>query len=563
MKLFNKNTTLQSVLRKISIGRRLAIAFGLLLILFAGTVGFAVFQIKSLETEMQEAIRTSTMTAAQAVRMRDSINEAYTNSLQVSLASLKDDLNFNIQESKKSLDKYHAAKKKLIEFTDGGKSISGMPETMENVIQGERLATTTIEELNNRRQDATKNLPPEAALEPDTSSQQFAMYSVKGQLTFWLENTDKIVELTAQASQQAADKAQSSAILARTVLLIASGISLVIGIAASWLIARSVATPLQQAVRVADDVAKGDLSQSFESQSNDEAGVLLNALARMQESLHQVVDEVRESAQSIELASSEVAMGNSDLSLRTEQTASNLQETSKSMEQLTALVHQSAESAQAANKVADTAAKTAERGGEVVAEVVKNMQEIASQSHKISEIIGVIDGIAFQTNILALNAAVEAARAGEQGRGFAVVASEVRSLAQRSSTAAKDIKALIDNSSQKVESGSKLVKVAGETMSGIVDSVRQVTHMISEISASTATQSKGIGDVGQAINQLDQATQQNAALVEESAAAADSLKMQAKRLSEVVSVFKLRSVSDSMPEYSTESLEYQPQYLSE
>ena len=266
----------------------------------------------------------------------------------------------------------------------------------------------------------------------------------------------------------------------------------------------------------------------------------MQALFDMQASLRNLVGQVRNSTNSISTASSEIATGNQDLSQRTEQTASNLQQAASSMDQLTGTVKQSAESARQANQLASSAAEVAARGGTVVSQVVSTMTEINTASKKISDIIGVIDGIAFQTNILALNAAVEAARAGEQGRGFAVVAGEVRSLAQRSAQAAREIKTLIGASVEKVESGSRLVSDAGRTMNEIVGSVQRVSDIIGEITAAAAEQSDGIEQVNSSVTQLDQMTQQNAALVQESAAAAESLKGQAASLAQVVGTFRLK-----------------------
>jgi len=322
-------------------------------------------------------------------------------------------------------------------------------------------------------------------------------------------------------------------------LLVLLAASLALGALMAFVITRSVTLPLREAVGTASVIAAGDLSQAVDSARKDELGELLRALGRMQGSLRQLVGEVRNATDSIQTASSEVAVGNQDLSGRTEQTASSLQQTASSMEQLTGAVKQSADSARQANQLATSAAEVAARGGSVVSQVVATMDDINSSSRKIADIIGVIDGIAFQTNILALNAAVEAARAGEQGRGFAVVAGEVRSLAQRSAEAAKEIKGLIGASVEKVQGGSRLVADAGKTMNEIVTSVQRVSDIIGEITAASSEQSDGIGQINGAVNQLDQMTQQNAALVEESAAAAQSLKEQAAKLSHVISAFKL------------------------
>jgi methyl-accepting chemotaxis protein len=301
---------------------------------------------------------------------------------------------------------------------------------------------------------------------------------------------------------------------------------------------RSIVEPLDQARKLAHAIAGGDLTSQVQTQGNDECTELLHAVGAMQDALRSMVGNIRQTTESISTASTQIASGNQDLSGRTEQTAGSLQQTASSMEQLTGTVRQTADSARTANQLASSAAQAAQRGGAVVAQVVQNMDQISSQSRKIAEIIGTIDGIAFQTNILALNAAVEAARAGEQGRGFAVVAGEVRNLAQRSANAAREIKSLIGASVDSVESGSRLVQDAGTTMSEIVSSVQRVSDIIGEITAAASEQSSELGQVNTAITQLEQMTQQNAALVEESAAAAESLREQAGRLSELVAAFR-------------------------
>src|SRR5450830_934389 len=302
---------------------------------------------------------------------------------------------------------------------------------------------------------------------------------------------------------------------------------------------RDISRALQQAVAISHAIARGDLSQTIHLSGQDEVTLLLQALAAMQENLAQVVSDVRIGSESVATASSQIASGNHDLSARTESQASALQETAASMEQLGATVKQNADNARQANQLAQRASTTAVEGGEVVAHVVNTMKHINDSSKRIFDIISVIDGIAFQTNILALNAAVEAARAGEQGRGFAVVASEVRSLAGRSAEAAKEIKGLINASVERVEQGSVLVDQAGVTMTEVVSSIRRVTDIMGEISAASTEQSQGVAQVSEAVTQMDQVTQQNAALVEEMAAAASSLKSQAQELVGTVSVFKL------------------------
>ncbi|MDH0862912.1 methyl-accepting chemotaxis protein [Mitsuaria sp. GD03876] len=327
---------------------------------------------------------------------------------------------------------------------------------------------------------------------------------------------------------------------ARIALVVFGVVALVVGGALAMWLTRSITGPLGRAAEVADAIARFDLTGRIDAAGGDETGRLLQSLDAMQGALLRLIGEVRGSTDSIGTASAEIASGNMDLSARTEQTASNLQQAAASLTQLTGTVRQTADAATTANQLAGSAAETAQRGGAVMGQVVATMGEISDSSRRIADIIGTIDGIAFQTNILALNAAVEAARAGEQGRGFAVVAGEVRSLAQRSAEAAKEIKSLIATSVERVESGSRLVSDAGTTMTDIVTSVQRVTDIIAEIRAASQEQSDGINQVNAAVGHLDQMTQQNAALVEEAASAAESLKDQSQRLSTAIAVFRLR-----------------------
>ncbi|WP_310388682.1 methyl-accepting chemotaxis protein [Roseateles sp.] len=322
-----------------------------------------------------------------------------------------------------------------------------------------------------------------------------------------------------------------------------------LGLGLFWMMRSWVAKPLGALTNAVSAIAQGDLTQSVVSTRDDEIGLLIQQTEAMRERLADTIGTVRLSVDSIGTASAEIATGNQDLSQRTEQTATNLQLASSSMTELTGTVKQTADSARTANQLVISAAGAAAKGGQVVGQVVATMDDINTSSRKINDIIGVIDGIAFQTNILALNAAVEAARAGEQGRGFAVVASEVRSLAQRSAAAAKEIKTLIGASVERVEMGSRLVQDAGSSMAEIVSSVQRVQDIIGEITAAASEQSDGIGQVNQSVTQLDQMTQQNAALVEESAAAAESLKDQAQRLVEAVSVFHLAQPPGAAPAF--------------
>ena len=316
-------------------------------------------------------------------------------------------------------------------------------------------------------------------------------------------------------------------------------LGLVLAVFIGYKLVRAITGPLDEAVRIASAVASGDLTQQIVVKANDETGKLMHALKQMNDSLKDIVSRVRVGTDTIVAASGQIASGNVDLSSRTEQQASSLEQTASSMEELNSTVRQNEDNARAANELALAASGVAARGGQVVSEVVQTMGAINAASHRIADIIGVIDGIAFQTNILALNAAVEAARAGEHGRGFAVVATEVRSLAQKSASAAREIKALITDSVAQVDGGTRLAQQAGATMEEVVASVRRVTDMMGEISSASAEQSDGIGQVNQAIVQMDQATQQNAALVEEAAAAAGALQEQAQQLLVAVQVFQL------------------------
>ncbi|HYD94090.1 MAG TPA: methyl-accepting chemotaxis protein [Noviherbaspirillum sp.] len=353
------------------------------------------------------------------------------------------------------------------------------------------------------------------------------------------EAANKLLQYQVETAKKEYEKNQAIYVWVRNSCISGMLFAVVLGaVICVWLL-RAIARPLADAVDVARAVAAGDLTKNIVVTTSDETGQLLQALKEMNESLLRIVSEVRGGTETIATASRQIAAGNLDLSARTETQASSLEETASSMEELTSTVKQNADSAYQANQFAASASEVALKGGAVVAQVVETMGSINESAKKIVDIIGVIDSIAFQTNILALNAAVEAARAGEQGKGFAVVATEVRQLAQRSAAAAKEIKLLIDDSVEKVDTGAKLVDEAGATMNEIVDSVKRVTHIMGEISVASKEQTDGIQQVNQAINQMDAVTQQNAALVEEAAAAAASLQEQAVNLSHVVSVFKL------------------------
>jgi methyl-accepting chemotaxis protein len=420
----------------------------------------------------------------------------------------------------------------LVKSSDGNKQIADLVASDDKLLTDYAAVIQPIaEQLQGAKMDASVALAYAGKAEGTVKQLQ--------------DNADALLKVQQTRLAALRTELASSATLASTLRLLVVVGTLVLFVPLMWITLNSVCGPLDEAIGAASRIAQGELNVHLRVEGQDEPAKLMGALRDMQESLRKLVGQVREASESIHVASAEVAVGNQDLSQRTEQTAFNLQQTASSMVQLTTNVRQSADAASQANQLASSASSVAARGGQVVSQVVSTMDEINSSSKKIADIIGVIDGIAFQTNILALNAAVEAARAGEQGRGFAVVAGEVRSLAQRSAEAAKEIKALIGNSVDRVETGAKLVQEAGTTMNEIVASVRRVTDIIGEISAAADEQSNGIGQVNQSVHQLDQMTQQNAALVEESAAAAESLKEQARKLNQVVATFQLGD-EDSM-----------------
>ena len=399
-----------------------------------------------------------------------------------------------------------------------------------------------------RSQTLQSNAAVQAAIDAD--NHEGALELVEKQLRphaqSYIAAQQQFVELQDRIRLQAMADGEAMQSRAYWIIGVVSAVIVLLSIMAAMWILRTITAPLQEAVSLADKIAAGDLTAAVSDNRQDELGHLLRSLNTMAERLRTVVGQVRSGVESVSSASSQIATGNQDLSARTEQTAANLEETAASMEELTATVTQSADTARQANQLASTAAQAAEQGGQVVQRVVQSMGQITDSSRKIADIIGVIDSIAFQTNILALNAAVEAARAGEQGRGFAVVAGEVRSLAQRSAEAAKEIKQLITTSVDNVQSGSQQVELAGQSMTEIVASVRRVSDLIGEITASSTEQRDGINQVNQAVSNLDQMTQQNAALVEESSAAALSMQEQAERLAEVVSIFKLGAYEDAL-----------------
>lgn len=506
------------------IGARLGTGFGLVLMLMVTLIAVGLVRLASIgeitskiiEKDWAKAEAANTINVTTRANARRTMELLITTD-QAGIAKIHE----HIQANKQTITEAIETLDKLVYVQEGKQLLAKIKEDRIQYVASFSKVDQLIKE--DQRNEATSVMLAETLPALDVLQE-----TVK-ELT---ELQNKTIESGGVAALQNIDSART--------LMIGLGLAAVLmGIAFAYWITRSITRPINVAVKVAQTVATGDLTSRIDVTAKDETGHLLQALKDMNDSLVRIVGEVRTGTDTIVTASSQIAAGNLDLSSRTEQQASSLEETASSMEELISTVKQNADNARQANQQAVSASDIAVKGGAIVSQVVDTMGSINESSKKIADIISVIDGIAFQTNILALNAAVEAARAGEQGRGFAVVATEVRNLAQRSAGAAKEIKALIDDSVEKVEAGSKLVDQAGSTMQEIVESVKHVTDIMSEITTASLEQQAGIEQVNQAIMQMDQVTQQNAALVEEAAAATGSLHDQADNLSQVVSVFKL------------------------
>jgi methyl-accepting chemotaxis protein len=511
-----------------SIGKRLALGFAGMVALLAGVAAFNIVELRAANTRLQRIVDVHNAKVDMATRMLDQINVMAVQTRSITIMFFMKDTSAEFNAVNAAELSYRESEKRLQSMIEQGEAT---PTEQRLLGELQLAATKTLPLIK----DAAKAGRAGAAMNAATILTE----KVLPHETVWRAKVGELIDTERELSHQAYVESQQVQRRAMVVCGAVVAVGLVAGVLLGWGVTRSVKRPIDRAIKLAERIAEGDLSSSVTVSSDDEIGRLLQAVAAMQGRLRELVGQIRLSADSIQSASTEVASGNMDLSHRTEIAASNLQQTAASIEQLTGTVRQSADAASQASQLASSASAVASRGGEVVGQVVSTMNEINASSKRIADIIAVIDGIAFQTNILALNAAVEAARAGEQGRGFAVVAGEVRSLAQRSAEAAKEIKALIGASVERVEAGSRLVRNAGTTMTEIVASVERVTVIVSAITASAAEQSDGIGQVNTSVAQLDQMTQQNAALVEQSAAAAESLKVQAVMLANIVSTFRL------------------------
>ncbi len=513
-------------IRDMKITTRLKLGFGLLALLIALVSGAAIMRMNQVQDEITKVLEDRYPKVLKLHDVKDDINQIARSMRNMLLMTSQADIQQEraaVEQSRKDITANLDELEKLITSEKGKAGMQAIADARTAYLLGQTRFLDLASD--GRTEDARDFL-----LEELRPLQLAYMKAVNGAIDFQSE-------LMAQSGQDAeAGVAEGQLIIwgAAAFAIVAAGLL------AIWII-RSITVPLNRAVEVSRAVAEGDLSMDLQVSGQNETAQLLHSLMKMKDRLNRIVGDVRQNAEGVATASAQISQGNNDLSGRTEEQASALEETAASMEQLTSTVSQNADNARQANQLAMSASSVAIEGGQVVSQVVDTMKGINDSSRRIADIIGVIDGIAFQTNILALNAAVEAARAGEQGRGFAVVASEVRSLAHRSADAAKEIKELITTSVERVDAGTRLVDQAGGKMTEIVSSIRRVTDIMGEISAASTEQSGGMAQIGEAVTQMDQATQQNAALVEESAAAAESLKTQAEQLVAAVAFFKLRA----------------------
>ena len=506
------------------IGTRLGVGFGLVLLLMVTLIMVGVTRLSSIGEITSKLIEKDWVKAEAASTINATTRANARRSMELLITTNPTDIakiHARIEVNKKTISVALDVLDKLVYLPEAKILLAKVKENRSRYVTSFSKVAQLVKD--DQRDAATNTMLTETLPILDELQESISNLS---------KFQNNIVNISGAEAQRTISAAQT--------LIIGLGLAaILIGFVSAWLITRSITAPINAAVKIAQTVAAGDLTSRIDVTSKDEAGHLMQALKDMNDSLVRIVGEVRVGTDTIATASSQIAAGNMDLSSRTEEQASALEETASSMEELTSTVQQNAENARQANQLALSASDVALKGGAVVSQVVDTMGAINTSAKKIGDIIGVIDGIAFQTNILALNAAVEAARAGEQGRGFAVVATEVRSLAQRSAAAAKEIKTLVGESVESVDIGARLVDQAGSTMQEIVASVRRVTDIMGEITSASHEQTSGIEQINQAITQMDEVTQQNAALVEEAAAAAAALQDQASNLVDMVSVFKL------------------------
>lgn len=518
-----------SAFRRVSIGARLWLGFSMLLMFLAGLAGLGVWQTAKLGHRMHVLVEEDARITALTSDLQFLVKDMVVSLSNMCLLEEEADLRDVKERFQQQLTQYDGTRSELLKRSEGHVDVARALKEL-SFAEGSARATFSAMAGQSGSNDRAQLI-------------DFYYTQTETAQRDWLRGLGEMKTRVSAAMVVAAASAQAEVARARVVTLVLGVAAMVVGFGAAALILRSIQQPLRQAVAMADAVAGGDLTVTVETDRTDEIGRLLNALRSMRDGLGSLVGGVRRCSEGISVASSEVASGNSDLSHRTEVTAGSLQQTAASLEHLTQVVRENADAANSAQQLATNAGATARRGGAVVAQVVESMESITRTSEKIADIIGMIDGIAFQTNLLALNAAVEAARAGDQGRGFAVVANEVRALAQRSAGAAREIKTLIGTSADAVSNGRQLVLAAGATMHEIESAVKQVTEVVSEIDASMREQCTGLVEVNEAVSRLDDMTQQNAALVEQSAAASESLREQARRLDGMMGAFRLESIA--------------------
>ena len=524
-----------SSLKSLSISSRLGLGFGCMLVLVVAVAAVGQLSVGKVHEQMLQITGAGASKSRLVNGMLESVSAI---GIQSRSAAMLNDI-----DPRQAREQIAAISATLKEY---GRQETALAEllTPAGATSAEVRLLGEVQALGRKARPELDNAI-KSADDGDTVSATLALMTrVAPVETAWRAKLRELIELQGSLNADATASAEQTQGNARMVAGLLVVLAIALGALIAWRITASITAPIGRAVVVAERIARGDLTSQVEVRIQDETGRLLEAIAAMQERLRTLVGEIGQTADSILVASSEVASGNLDLSQRTEQTSHNLQGAAAALVDLTGTVSQSADAARQANQLASTASDAATRGGEVVSQVVRTMDTISASSRKIADIISVIDGIAFQTNILALNAAVEAARAGEQGRGFAVVAGEVRSLAGRSAHAAREIKALIGTSVDQVQEGSTLVNHAGKTIEELVLSVRRVSDIMGEITAATQEQSQRIGHVSHSVGELEEMTQQNAALVEEGAAAADSLKDQAGRLTQMVGTFRLTRDGD-------------------